>query len=61
MLGLVSRVKAILAAKVGEGAFLPELNRLALDGDGQRCGCRLFRVVFMVGELICPELACGQV
>ena len=44
-----------LAAKVGEGAFLSEFDRLALDVDGQGCGCRLFRVDFM------PELACGQV
>ena len=34
MLGLVSRVKVVLAAKVHEGTFLPELNHLALDGDG---------------------------
>ena len=34
VLGLVSRVKVVLAAKVCEGTFLPELNRLALDGDG---------------------------
>ena len=61
VLGLVGRVKVVLAAKVGEGAFLPELDRLALDGNGQGCGCRLFRVDFMVGEFVCPKLACGQV
>ena len=61
VLGLVGRVKVVLAAKVCEGAFLPELNRLALDGNGQWCGCRLFRVGFMLGEFICPELTGGQV
>ena len=34
VLGLVSRVKVVLAAKVCEGTFLPELNHRALDGDG---------------------------
>ena len=34
VLGLVSGIKVVLAAKVCEGACLPELNRLALDGDG---------------------------
>ena len=61
VLGLVGRVKVVLAAKVCEVAFWPELNRLALDGNGQWCGCRLFRVGFMVREFICSELACGQV
>ena len=61
VLELVGRVKVVLAVQVCEGAFLRELNRLALDGNGQWCGCRLFRVRYMVGEFICPELACGQV
>ena len=41
VLRLVSRVKVILAAKVGEGSLLAELYRLALDEDGQgvEVGC----------------------
>ena len=61
VLGSVGRVKVVLAAKVCEGAFLPKLDRLSLDGNGQGCGCRLFRVNFMVGEFVCPILACGQI
>ena len=35
VLRLVSRVKVVLAAEVGEGSLLAELYRLALDEDGQ--------------------------
>ena len=50
-----------MAAEVGEGSLLAELYRLALDEDGQGCGGRLFRVSFVVGELIGTEFAGGQV
>ena len=56
VLGLVGRVEVVLAAKVCEGAFLPEWDRLFFDGNGQWCGCRLFRVGFMVGEFVCRNL-----
>ena len=55
VLGLVSRVKVVFAAKVCEGTFLPELNHLALDGDGKWRGCGLFGIGFMVWEFVCPE------
>ena len=34
VLGLIGRVEVIFAAEVCEGSFLPELNGLAVDGDG---------------------------
>ena len=61
MLGLVGRVKVVLAAKVGKGALLSESDCFALDGDGQGCGGGLFWVDFVVGEFICTEFARGQV
>ena len=50
-----------MAAEVGEGSLLAELYRLALDEDGQGCGGRLFRVNFVIWELIGTEFAGGQV
>ena len=41
--------------------MLAELYRLALDEDGQECGGRLFRVNFVVWELIGTEFAGGKV
>ena len=61
VLRLGSRVKVIVAAKVGEGSLLAELYRLALDEDGQGCRGRLFRVNFVVLELIGTEFAGGKV
>ena len=61
VLRLGSRVKVILAAKVGEGSLLAELYRLALDEDGQGCGGRLFGVDFVVWEFIGAEFAGGEV
>ena len=61
VLRLVSRVKVILAAEVGEGSLLAELYRLALDEDGQGCGGRLFGVDFVVWKFIGAEFAGGEV
>ena len=58
---MVGGVKVILAAKVCEGTLLAELYCLALNEDGQGCGSRLFRVNFVVWELIGTEFAGGEV
>ena len=61
VLCLAGRVKVILAAEVCEGSLLAELYRLALDEDGQGRGGRLFKVYFVVWELIGTKFAGGKV